>query len=417
MNGNRQGSAPRGAEKGSGRRADKGGGSRYVWQARQAGASTPMEADSTPPAVTHEHAQEGRKGTGSSSHSAANAEGPGIKERTWPQFSGPDGAKSSWDTRVEKAMKQSTTWIRDLGRRQEWAQALWVLSDLRVRGLEPNVITYSALVSACTKGSKWQMALNLMSEMKDAGLKPDVVSCNAAISACEKGGKWQEALSFLGEMKELGLKPNTITFNSAITACASNGQVQQALALFDTMEEVEVEPNSSTFTALANISEGPGDWRKALGLLDEMRSIAARPPRLSGAQGSSHRASEGPTGPSLLHQRLRLNAEHPETRVSSWHLQPHAGGQASSSRRPLDYTGGGHGHRVEGPQTLPHRPPYPIPMDAGRARPALDLGVPAMGMGIPFPVHGQGAAQVPPMVPLDWGSEDDQGTVRMHFSF
>ena len=55
--------------------------------------------------------------------------------------------------------------------------------------LMPNVVTYSAAISACGKGQKPQQALHLLQELQLRGLLQDVVTYSAAISACEKGRK------------------------------------------------------------------------------------------------------------------------------------------------------------------------------------------------------------------------------------
>ena len=52
------------------------------------------------------------------------------------------------------------------------------------RGLLPDVITYSAAISACEKGQKPQQALHLLQELQLRGLLPNVITYNAAISAC-----------------------------------------------------------------------------------------------------------------------------------------------------------------------------------------------------------------------------------------
>ena len=61
----------------------------------------------------------------------------------------------------------------------------------------PDVIIYSAAVTACEKAMSWQQALRILSSMEAAKVLADVVACSAAISACEKCGKWQEALHLL----------------------------------------------------------------------------------------------------------------------------------------------------------------------------------------------------------------------------
>ena len=53
--------------------------------------------------------------------------------------------------------------------------------------LLPDVITYSAAISACEKGVQWQRALGLLEMMLRAELVPDTFSYGAVFTACEKG--------------------------------------------------------------------------------------------------------------------------------------------------------------------------------------------------------------------------------------
>ena len=53
--------------------------------------------------------------------------------------------------------------------------------------LIPDVVSFSAAISACEKGKQWEAALGLLQEMVHQLLTPGVVSFNSAISACEKG--------------------------------------------------------------------------------------------------------------------------------------------------------------------------------------------------------------------------------------
>ena len=63
---------------------------------------------------------------------------------------------------------------------------LELLEELRHNGLEGDVITYSAAISACGKVKQSQKALELLEEMRQNGMEPNVITYNAASSAREK---------------------------------------------------------------------------------------------------------------------------------------------------------------------------------------------------------------------------------------
>ncbi len=50
------------------------------------------------------------------------------------------------------------------------------------------VIRYIALITASSKGRQWQRALKLFAEMSKQWLQADVITYSATISACSKGG-------------------------------------------------------------------------------------------------------------------------------------------------------------------------------------------------------------------------------------
>merc|ERR1712032_433337 len=80
----------------------------------------------------------------------------------------------------------------------------------RRSGLEPDVITNSASISACEKGHQWAMALQILGKMRRSGLEPDVITNSASISACEKGHQWAMALQILGKMRRSSLEPDVV---------------------------------------------------------------------------------------------------------------------------------------------------------------------------------------------------------------
>ena len=101
----------------------------------------------------------------------------------------------------------------------EWQRALELL-EKAFQEAEVNLIVLNAGISACERGSDawllglsrrnmsfedWPRALELMRH----GIQTDIVSYNAAISACGKGLSWQWAFHLLGAVQEERLRPTT----------------------------------------------------------------------------------------------------------------------------------------------------------------------------------------------------------------
>ncbi|CAE8642484.1 unnamed protein product, partial [Polarella glacialis] len=51
-------------------------------------------------------------------------------------------------------------------------------SEMADRVVKPNVISYSAAMSACERGQRWEAALWLLPEMRRARVRPDVIAIN-----------------------------------------------------------------------------------------------------------------------------------------------------------------------------------------------------------------------------------------------
>ena len=161
----------------------------------------------------------------------------------------------------------------------QWERALELLEEMKSSGIEPDVISYSAAISACEKGGQWERALELLEEMKSRGIEPNVISYNAAISACEKGGQWERALELLEEMKSRGIEPNVISYSAAISACEKGGQWERALELLEEMKSRGIEPDVISYNAAISACEKGGQWERALELLEEMKSRGIEPRR------------------------------------------------------------------------------------------------------------------------------------------
>ena len=69
--------------------------------------------------------------------------------------------------------------VSAIGRmRGEWKSAVELLRSSKSKyGVEPNVYTYNAAISACEKGRQWERALELLEEMASGGATTTELEC------------------------------------------------------------------------------------------------------------------------------------------------------------------------------------------------------------------------------------------------
>ena len=81
-----------------------------------------------------------------------------------------------------------------------------------------------------SQAADWQLALHLLREVHASGVESNVISYNASISACEKNGLWQLSLVLLEEAVQSQLEVTAVSFTAAIGACERAVVMQRAKA-------------------------------------------------------------------------------------------------------------------------------------------------------------------------------------------
>ncbi|CAN0425577.1 unnamed protein product, partial [Ectocarpus sp. 12 AP-2014] len=107
-------------------------------------------------------------------------------------------------------------------------------------GPTPDVVSYSATITACSRAGNWERALGLLEQMREDGLEPNSTTFTTMISAWRRdwgygsdGARGQEArgalLPLLASMATCrGLTPDARLYGSALDACADASLSQPA---------------------------------------------------------------------------------------------------------------------------------------------------------------------------------------------
>lgn len=90
-------------------------------------------------------------------------------------------------------------------------------------------------------------ALEILQQMCNAVLLPDLIAFSASMSACASAGQWQRAMQLLAEMKRAHIQPNIFSYNAAVDAFTQTSEGWAwagVLQLLSDMHEEQVDRKS-----------------------------------------------------------------------------------------------------------------------------------------------------------------------------
>lgn len=146
---------------------------------------------------------------------------------------------------------------------QQWEKALALVQEMPTWLVLPSIITYSALTSALGRGGQWTLAVALYDMIRAEPVTLNEVFCGAMITACSLGNAWEAALHFLFAMPGLGLQRNEVTYNAAIGAVEGTPHWQLATLLLEQMAR-EMVPSTISYQAVMSGCSKAQAWQVAV---------------------------------------------------------------------------------------------------------------------------------------------------------
>ncbi|GMI98169.1 hypothetical protein like AT5G40400 [Hibiscus trionum] len=119
-----------------------------------------------------------------------------------------------------------------------------------VRGVVPDLVSYTALMSGLCKERRVREAHQLFHRMVHRGLDPDIVSYNTLISGYCKEGRMQESKYLMHEMIGNGISPDSFTCRVLVEGYAKQGRLVSALNLVVELRRFRVSVSSDIYDFL-----------------------------------------------------------------------------------------------------------------------------------------------------------------------
>nr|GEV73203.1 pentatricopeptide repeat-containing protein At4g21065-like [Tanacetum cinerariifolium] len=163
--------------------------------------------------------------------------------------------------RVNDVMPDRVTWntiLSGYAQVGQFKEAAIYFSEMGgFGGLEPNVVSWTALITGNLQNGNSSHVLNARKTWQgDTWLlhkelyRKDLVSWNSVLAACAVKGSRNDALKFLNNMELQGVFPDIITWNGLITGFTQYGDGNTALEFFAKMCKLRIAPNTTTISGV-----------------------------------------------------------------------------------------------------------------------------------------------------------------------
>ena len=213
-----------------------------------------------------------------------------------------------------------------------------VMDEMVAKDVAPGLPAYTSLMAACYKvcndgriarsirNKAGEVGWRKWQEMRIVGLEPDVMAFGAMLRLCAAKGEPEKALGLLEEMEQFKVKPTTLCFSSALRAVArshatairyeqgaskknrrreflTNHHGKMARTLVIMAENAEVHQDRSFVSALIGCAAAAGDVATAKAIyvasqvrrLDQLRTIGPNS-HLAGLRGQTSTRVDAATG-------------------------------------------------------------------------------------------------------------------------
>ncbi|KAJ4797174.1 Pentatricopeptide repeat superfamily protein [Rhynchospora pubera] len=152
--------------------------------------------------------------------------------------------------------------------------ALKLFDQMKSDGLLPNLVTYSTLLTGCSKlKNGYATAMELLKEIKAQNLGMDSVIYGTLLAICASNNRREEAELYFQQMKNEGHSPNLFHYSSLLNVYAEDRDHTKAQMLINDMKSVGIAPNKVVLTTLLKVYAKGGLFEKSKELLAELETL------------------------------------------------------------------------------------------------------------------------------------------------
>ncbi|XP_057723306.1 pentatricopeptide repeat-containing protein At1g80150, mitochondrial [Arachis stenosperma] len=148
----------------------------------------------------------------------------------------------------------------DMGQLQK---AYLFMLEVENQGVNPDVVTYTTLLSAFYRNKRWEIGTGLWNRMLLKGLMPSLATFNVRVQFLVCMRRAWDANATMGLMRRVGIAPDEATYNLVIKGFCRAGFIDMAKKVFDALLGEGHKPNSKIYQTMIHYLCKSGDFNLA----------------------------------------------------------------------------------------------------------------------------------------------------------
>ncbi|KAK7261914.1 hypothetical protein RIF29_28238 [Crotalaria pallida] len=145
----------------------------------------------------------------------------------------------------------------EMGRLRE---AYSFMVDNESKGIRPDVVTYTTLISAFYKNRRWEIGNGLWNRMVLKGCMPNLTTFNVRIQFLVSARRAWDANRLLDLMQKVGVAPDEVTFNLVIKGFCQAGFIDMAKRVYSALVGKGHKPNLKIYQTMIHYLCKSGDF-------------------------------------------------------------------------------------------------------------------------------------------------------------
>ncbi|PSS28931.1 Pentatricopeptide repeat-containing protein [Actinidia chinensis var. chinensis] len=168
-----------------------------------------------------------------------------------------DGAIEAFDETKKKSLDTWNAMIGGLAANGQSLEAIDLFSKMERSNIQPDTITFSCILNACSHGGLVEDGLAYLNKMKPVhGIEPDMAHYGCVVDLLGRAGMFDMVEEI---MKSMPMKPDAIMWKSLLGACKTHKNFE--LGEKAGLELIELAPDDhASYTLLSNLYAMANKW-------------------------------------------------------------------------------------------------------------------------------------------------------------